>query len=569
MEETLYPKIIVRLPSSISRVIDALPIFSVLRMNFPGSSISALIPERLAPLLRNIDIDHVLKFERWPKFTPLLSGGDDVISHLQKNQYDIGINMSRSFAACYLFYQGMVKKRIGLYHPLGAFLLTDKVEGRDYKDLLGPLDIHDFEWNQRVFGISDKKNRLQIGLQYDCESENITNKWYDDLIDFIIGEIPAVEIVLLAKKKYQNDLVKFLESYESQVSYAFIDEPLEDVIDTIYNLSILVSSDDKRLALSRGVKTPSVDLKTISSNHLFVEDIFFKIKDAMLEPLKDTSSKINFSDFEPIEEGHKAASLSGKSDKKVGVIILAGGMGRRLGFEKPKGFFPIGDEILYDILLKKTKNAERVGILTSPVTYSETFQYVRDKPIDLFTKRVYPTECGNGVSPEGNGALFDAVVYSKYWDQWKKLDIISVIAIDNPLANPMDEELISTDKEIAVIGVDRDKQEEKLGVLCKKGDCLSVREYFTLKKDGMEGLGYSGIFAAKPSFFEKVASKTLPFYRVEKKNQVFFERLLIDGFMYAQSYDVIQKDRSECFFPIKEKKDVFNYCKLQDIGGDK
>ena len=69
-------------------------------------------------------------------------------------------------------------------------------------------------------------------------------------------------------------------------------------------------------------------------------------------------------------------------------------------------------------------------------------------------------------------------------------------------------------------------------------------------------------------FFERASSKLLPFYRVNKKNQVFYERLLIDGFMYANSFSVIEKAREECFFPIKQKRDLFTYYKNINIAGE-
>ena len=79
--------------------------------------------------------------------------------------------------------------------------------------------------------------------------------------------------------------------------------------------------------------------------------------------------------------------------------------------------------------------------------------------------------------------------------------MISVIAVDNPLADPLDISLLAGDSELNVIAVERCRKDDQLGVLCEKEESLAVREYFTLGKQGIEGLGYSGIFAARPSFF--------------------------------------------------------------------
>lgn len=563
--KTPYPKIIVRLPGSVSDVVKALPIFSILRLNYPKGSLTALVEERVADLLRGQDIDHILEFVKEPRFTPALKCGSDVITHLQREEYDIGIVMPSSFSSAYLFYQGMVQRRIGIKRPFCRFLLTDNLDKGDYPSLLEPLGIFRGDWTPNVFGYGQKSNVLKIGIHVKFD-EYFTVKWYRQLIDFIIEEIPSVEVILVNHEK--DARIKKLIQGEPQVIFKSLNRPLGALIDEIDGLSVLLTDDKDGLAIAKGLHKPHVDLSHVTSRRWFIEDIFYQLKDALLEPLKDTSKMGNYSEYEPIEAGTSGQSDS-ESKKKVGVIILAGGMGRRLGHDRPKGFLKLGDQTLYDILLEKSKGAEKIGILTSPITYNETADYVKGKGVDLFTKRVYPTECGNGVSPEGNGALFESVVLSPKWDEWKDLDLISVIAIDNPLADPLDPELLSTDKELAVVGVARDKTEEKLGVLCRNHDSLAVREYFTLKKDGLEGLGYAGSFCAKPSFFKRVAGKELPFYRVAKKKQVFFERLVIDGFIYAESFDVIEKDRAKSFFPIKEKSDIFNYCKQFEIEGAK
>ncbi|MCH9621862.1 MAG: hypothetical protein S4CHLAM20_12900 [Chlamydiia bacterium] len=570
MENRCDSKIIVRLPDKLSDLVNALPIFSILRQNFLNSSITALIESKNASLLKGLEIDHILEFEKKPRFAPVLKNGEDVITFLQKKDYDIGIVMPWSFSAYYLFYQGMVKRRIGFHKPFCGFMLTDIVNEDSYKDLLTPLKIKESSWEVSLFAENRNSNVLQVGMQGFFDKKGPSIKWTKEFIHFILNELPSAEVILFGNTKNKKIALEFLDNFPKRVSFLSTNLSLPKKVNAISSLSVLVAKDRDLLSLTKGLNTAKVDLsELVTSQGLLVEDMFLKIREALLDSLKNTSEMANFSEYEPIESGVVSVSNRIKEDKKIGVIILAGGMGRRLGFDKPKGFLSLGNQTLYDILLKKADGADKIGILTSPITFEKTWDYIKDKKVDLFTKKAYPTECGSGVSPEGNGALFEAVVYSRFWNEWKDLDLISVIAIDNPLADPLDAELLSTQKELAVIGVGRDKNEEKLGVLCKKGKSLAVREYFTLKKDGMEGLGYSGSFAAKPKFFEAVAKESLPFYRVKKKQQVFFERLLIDGFSYAEDFDVIEKERSKCFFPIKEKKDVFNYCKLQGIGGSK
>jgi ADP-heptose:LPS heptosyltransferase len=536
-------KILIRLPGTLQMMVRALPLLVQIREGFPLARITVLVQQKFKAVLRNISDIEVIAFVKKPRFAPVLESGVDAISFIQMGEYDLGIILPYSFSSAYLFYQGMVKRRIGFVRPFGSFMLTDRAVGDSFADLLTPLGISSKGWVPELYAKRQKQSQLHIGIAVQSNAEIATQRWYLSLKAFIKEEISHVKISLLPCRKGVDDF------------------SLEEKIDLIHNLDVFASNDIGLLEVSAAVDTPAVDLSGfVDKEHFLPEDFFYKIKEAMLHPLKDRSLMHSYSEYLPITKGHATKNVTVKAPKKVGVVILAGGMGRRLGHSSPKGLLPIGGQCLFDILLDKAKGAERVGILTSSVTYMDTKKYLGPRDVDLFEKKVYPTEEGDGVSPEGNGALFDALVYSDFWDNWKDLDIISVIAVDNPLADPLDESLISTDKELSIIGVKREKGDAKLGVLCKKGTNIAVREYFTLGKDGLEGLGYSGSFAATPAFFEKVAHKKLPFYRVTKKDKIFYERLLIDGFVFAKDFDIIEKKREECFFPIKEKRDLSAYC---------
>lgn len=545
-------KIVVNMPNSLIEMVQSMPIFSYLKQNFPLAEVSVLVLEKHYPLLRNVNVDKTIVLKSKPFATMLIESGEDVISFLQKESFDVSINMSASFRSAYFLYQSKIPCRIGFARSLISLMLTDPVPGERFKDLLKPIGVEAGAWEPILYARKRNYQKLRIGIAIHKDHKIAKQKWYQNFDEYLHGEIPSVELFVQdCSGSRREDL--FLS---------------EEEIDAIYNLDVLVTDNHEVVEMAKALKTPVADVSAfVKQEELLPEDFFYQIKEAMLKPLQQKISTDTFFDFVPITSG-KNMSIS-KSEKKVGVIILAGGMGRRLGYHKPKGLLPIGDSCLFDILLKKAKGAEKIAILTSPVTFEETKAYIGMQPIDLLEKKVYPTLEGDGVSPEGNGALFDALVYSRYWKEWKELDMISVLAVDNPLANPLDPRLLSTEKELAVIGVPREKREARLGVLCKKRDQLVVREYFTLGKDGLDGLGYSGNFAAAPSFFEKVAANELPFYKVEKKGKVFYERLVIDAFAYAKDFDVIEKGREDCFFPIKEKGDLTAYCKKMDLEGEK
>lgn len=562
MTSDKYRKILVRMPGGIKCMVDALPILTSLRAGFPRASIYLLVQENMEAIVRNFENFFIIPFNKYPRFAPTLKDGEDVITFIQKGEFDLGILCTHSFSSAYMFYQGMVKRIIGFTRPFGSFMLTDPVAKGSNQHLLTPLGLLLDTNPPKIFAKSNKQCFLTIGLCCSLQDEALKRKWYLELTNFILDAIPHVKISILGNVSDSFDISSVVRGRVDSIFDKTAERSLADTIDLIHNLDVYVSDDEEYISLASAVNTPFVNIKgKVENSTLLPEDFFHLIKDALLQSLKDTSHQGSFTDYKPIKEEELTKIDIPFTKKRVGVIILAGGMGRRLGFDKAKGLLTLGERCLYDILLEKAQGAEKLGLLTSPLTYAETKEYCLDKKIDLFHAKAYPTESGDSVSPEGNGSLFDALVHSEHWKQWRKLDLISVIAVDNPLANPLDPELLASDKQLTVIGVERDRQESKLGVLCKSGDLLAVREYFTLGKDGLEGLGYSGSFAATPDFFEKVCLKNLPFYRIEKNNEVFFERLLIDGFLFAKDFLVISKKRKECFFPIKEKADVIAYCK--------
>jgi UDP-N-acetylglucosamine/UDP-N-acetylgalactosamine diphosphorylase len=71
---------------------------------------------------------------------------------------------------------------------------------------------------------------------------------------------------------------------------------------------------------------------------------------------------------------------------QVAALLVAGGQGSRLGFEHPKGMFPIGpvsDHSLFQILIERVLATARrydtsvpLLVMTSPATHAETVQYL-------------------------------------------------------------------------------------------------------------------------------------------------------------------------------------------------
>ena len=84
----------------------------------------------------------------------------------------------------------------------------------------------------------------------------------------------------------------------------------------------------------------------------------------------------------------KARAVEALRAGKIGVLLVAGGQGSRLGFEHPKGMFPIGpvsNASLLQIHFEKALAAARrygasmpVYMMTSPITHDEQAEFLRE-----------------------------------------------------------------------------------------------------------------------------------------------------------------------------------------------
>ena len=94
------------------------------------------------------------------------------------------------------------------------------------------------------------------------------------------------------------------------------------------------------------------------------------------------------SDFAPGESYSQARAAGEEALRggKVATVIVAGGQGSRLGFDHPKGMYPIGpisDRTLFEIFFEnvKARGAEfgatiPLYIMTSPPTHVETIEFL-------------------------------------------------------------------------------------------------------------------------------------------------------------------------------------------------
>ncbi|MGD2170372.1 MAG: UTP--glucose-1-phosphate uridylyltransferase [Chlamydiota bacterium] len=292
-------------------------------------------------------------------------------------------------------------------------------------------------------------------------------------------------------------------------------------------------------------------------------------------------------------------------NNKVACVILAAGDGSRLNFKGPKGSFPImSGKSFFQIFagkiaqLKNTHGCSPIiAVMCSDKNLCDTiehfeknhFFHLEQNQVVFFPSKGLPLldEKGNwflnekkqiAVGPSGNGEVFSAAekVVKKFKN--KNVEHISVIQVDNPLADPFDEELLGyhlhQKNEVTLKCFMRDIPEEKLGVLANCKGSITVKEYLHLPdevftEEGLFNYPFANVgnYFFSLSFFEKMEKKILPFhlskkkaikYRVGNINMLKCERFIFDVLSYSKKTGALSFSKKECFAPLKSLSDLVN-----------
>ncbi|KAK4912494.1 UDP-N-acetylglucosamine pyrophosphorylase, partial [Elasticomyces elasticus] len=183
-------------------------------------------------------------------------------------------------------------------------------------------------------------------------------------------------------------------------------------------------------------------------------------KEPTIEPLPaDASASILEAKQDEIDE-YNTAGLALIAENKVGVVLMAGGQGTRLGSSDPKGCFDIGlpskkslfqmqAERIYKVqqLAQKQKGSETTPIvpwyvMTSGPTRGPTETYFKEhdyfglsaEKVIIFEQGVLPCISNEGkilmeskgrvaVAPDGNGGIYQALITSNVRTDMRKRGI--------------------------------------------------------------------------------------------------------------------------------------------------
>lgn len=251
---------------------------------------------------------------------------------------------------------------------------------------------------------------------------------------------------------------------------------------------------------------------------------------------------------------------------RVAAFTVAGGQGTRLGYDGPKGTFPVTPvtrKSLFAVFAEKLRAAgRRYGkplhwfIMTSHQNHAATeaffaeqeyfglergrvhfFRQGRMPAVDFSGRILLEAPGAIALSPDGHGGSLRALERSGALDLMAQegVDTISYFQVDNPLVRCIDPAFIGWHRlrgsEMSSKMVPKAYPEERVGVFCRQNGRLVVIEYSDLpldvqrQTDASGGLRFTAgsiaIHVLDREFVRRMARSgadaALPFHRADKK----------------------------------------------------
>ncbi|MBO5336680.1 MAG: UDPGP type 1 family protein [Lachnospiraceae bacterium] len=336
------------------------------------------------------------------------------------------------------------------------------------------------------------------------------------------------------------------------------------------------------------------------------------VKKGVLSPL----AAMELEEIEQCKDGFTATGLEAIKAGKVGAVLLAGGMGTRLGSDNPKGMYNVGItrelyifECLINNLMDVVRQADswvHLFVMTSDKNNDATVSFLQEHDYFGYNKeyvhffkqemaaatdyegKIYLEEKGKlSTSPNGNGGWFISLQTAGLLDliHDKGIEWLNVFSVDNVLQRIADPCFVgATIQKNCVVGskvVRKSAPDEKVGVMCLEDGKPSIVEYYELTDEMMNAKDEKGdpaynfgvilnyLFHVKE--VEELMAN-LPLHIVEKKipyldengnpvkpeepNGYKFESLILDMIHQMDSCLPFEVVRNREFAPIKNKTGV-------------
>ncbi len=305
---------------------------------------------------------------------------------------------------------------------------------------------------------------------------------------------------------------------------------------------------------------------------------------------------------------------------KVSLLTVAGGQGTRLGYDGPKGTYPItpvtGKSLFQYFAEKIYRFGQKYGvkftwyIMTSELNNSQTIDFFKshdffgldEDRVVFFVQGTMPAFDHDGklllaardslaLSPDGHGGTLLALKRCGCLDRMKRegVEYLSYFQVDNPLVSIVDPLFIGLHalekSQMSAIMLAKTGPFEKLGNFCLSDGKLQIIEYSDLPDSLAESRNPDGslrFIAGSPAihvisrdFVEQLTAGgylNLPWHRADKKvpflndqgelvtplepNAVKLESFIFDALPLAARTMILEADREEEFAPTKNKTGV-------------
>ena len=325
-------------------------------------------------------------------------------------------------------------------------------------------------------------------------------------------------------------------------------------------------------------------------------------------------------------ERFENAGLDAIRQGKIGAVLLAGGMGTRLGFDKPKGMYNIGVtrplyifECLINNLMEVVEKAGafvHLFVMTSEKNDEDTREFFEEMKyfgynpeyVHFFIQDMAPAVASDGsilleekgriaTSPNGNGGWFASLVKSGFLGflQREGIEWLNIFAVDNVLQRIADPCFVGATLlsgcECGSKVIAKAAPEERVGVLCLEDGTPSIVEYYEMtdemitsrEPDGRLSYNYGVIlnYLFQVSRLTEIMNNEMPVHIVNKKvpyidengtliqpeapNAYKFELLVLDMIHMQKSCLSYEVERSYEFAPVKNAEGVDSVVSAREL----
>lgn len=316
-------------------------------------------------------------------------------------------------------------------------------------------------------------------------------------------------------------------------------------------------------------------------------------------------------------ESYRKVGLDAIRAGRVGAILLAGGQGTRLGFDKAKGMYNFGvtkEKFIFEQLIENLRKVvDEAGnwiplyIMTSDKNDKDTREFFsahdffgyNKEYVKFFVQEMVPAVDFQGnllvegpdslaMSPNGNGGWFKSLLNAGLDKDMKEKGVewLNVFAVDNVLQQIADPAFIGATIESGKVSgakvVRKANPYEKVGAMCLENGKPSIVEYYELTPEMAEatdadgnllyGFGVILNYLFRVDKLMEVNKSSLPMHIVEKKvpyidedgnavkpeavNAYKFETLILDMVYMMDNCLPFEVVREQEFAPIKNATGV-------------